>query len=498
MVGDINHKNYSYSTLAGKQTYFSNSHKQNYSPTIDKVLQSLNKNDRIIDPSSILSILVKSYIIGTGTLVNDIKVNPWMSVLDCNNNWEPLALPRHANDIMSGVDIAKQFKELLIKEALAFLKNKTTVGLLLSGGMDSRVVAGILKELQMTNQYNGTVVCLNWGIPLSRDVMYAKRIAEQFNWEYKHFDLNRDVLKENIELAAMRGAEYSPIHLHAMKGISKITGLDGIIAGSYGDSIGRGEYSGKKVGSLPYILDKRYINQYSILLQSATNASFNELNKIVFHHRELFPNRKESDYREIELQMHYMRRHLQSCMGVISDNIPFYQMFSDPNVFGFIWGLNNDIRNNDIYMHLLNDLPGNLINIPWARNGEIYNQKDPERHDDYFPHNNKYGHWLRTDLREFVIENIMNGHLQKLGIFNVDALEMWVKWWPKSASPKADRIDEKMAWLASLSIFIKLYDIKPYSKVFICTLNDRLNLTWSFFMYQLYRFAKCILRKIKK
>ena len=67
-------------------------------------------------------------------------------------------------------------------------------------------------------------------------------------------------------------------------------------------------------------------------------------------------------------------------------------MFSDPTVFGFIWGLNNDIRKDDIYMHLLNDLPGHLLNIPWARNGKIYNQKDPGSHDNYFPHNNKYGY----------------------------------------------------------------------------------------------------------
>ena len=40
MVGDINHKNYSYSTLAGKQTYFSNSNKHNHSDTIEMALQS--------------------------------------------------------------------------------------------------------------------------------------------------------------------------------------------------------------------------------------------------------------------------------------------------------------------------------------------------------------------------------------------------------------------------------------------------------------------------
>src|SRR5690606_25871175 len=105
------------------------------------------------------------------------------------------------------------------------------------------IVASVLRQLQLSGQYTGAVTALTWGLEASRDVQYAARITELYQWNFKHFNLTADMLLHNIEVTAAMGAEFSPVHLHAMPQIAGLDGLDCILAGSYGDSIGRGEYS---------------------------------------------------------------------------------------------------------------------------------------------------------------------------------------------------------------------------------------------------------------
>src|SRR5699024_4984617 len=84
----------------------------------------------------------------------------------------------------------------------------------------------------------------------SRDVVYAKRISELYEWEYIQFDLNAERLLENFYTNLDIGCEMSPVHLHAMKEVAIDNHSDVILAGTYGDSIGRGRFSGKKIKNL--------------------------------------------------------------------------------------------------------------------------------------------------------------------------------------------------------------------------------------------------------
>jgi len=449
----LNYKNWK--NITGVDAYINT---KDYINVYSNIGDLINYKQNIIDPTAVLGILMKNYCIGDRTLVQGVSKVPWMSKIEDGRLVES-ELPPHQNIKLSDEDIATKLIEFMSEEVLDFVQDKKTIGILLSGGMDSRIVAGIIKKLQDEGKFTGDVVAITWGIENTRDVIYAERIATQFGWDFKHMPITSETLYENINIAGLRGAEYSPVHLHAMSDVTKLEGIDGILAGSYGDSIGRGEYSGRKINQLPPLLDK-HLNHFSFLLKSVEDKSLEILKQDMQNARDRFPNRSETSYREMEMQMHYMRRQLNSCMSIIDEKIPLYQMFTSPKVFGFMWSLAPECRTDNIYEVMLGLLPGKLLNIPWARDGKIYNDSQATSEDNYSKTYHRYGDWLRNENREFVIEKITNGNLQKLGIFNNKSLEFWSKHWRKDNRPKADRLDEKMAWLASLSIFVETYDVQ--------------------------------------
>lgn len=482
-----------YDFLDSKPYYCLNADPGRCFSDLTECLQSLGANRRI-DPVAVLGILMKNYPLATRTLVQGVERTPWMGLPDGTGCWAYAELPRHGNLSLSSREIALELIRRLKKEATAFLSGKKTVGILLSGGMDSRVVAGIVRSLQNSGDYTGQAVALAWGVAGSRDVVYAHRLANKFGWDFVHFPLSAEVLHQNIVLAAERGAEYSPVHLHAMSQVAATEGLDGILAGSYGDSIGRGEYSGRHVSRLPDIL-VRHLNLFALMRKDFEKNALTELRRDLNESRELFPDRSETAYREIEMQMHYMRRQLRVCMDVIGETVPLYQMFTSPDVFGFVWSLSLECRTDHVYRDLLSELSDDLLQVPWARNGKPYGQSRSESADSLFKLNNRYGEWLRRDCRSFVLKRIESGHLQKMGIFNERSLEMWMKKWPVNDSPKADRLDEKMAWLASLSIFIEKYGVSGFGQNQPLSLGDSAARRWSLMHTWVYHQA---LKKMRK
>ncbi|CAM4310205.1 asparagine synthase-related protein [Vibrio neonatus] len=451
---------FEYYDCLGSRSYYHKAGSFEAHKSIRDVLNGNISSINQVDETAILSILMKNYAIGDRTLIQGIERTPWMSRLsDDGSCWVKSELPVHGHNRVDPSKAANTLHEKLKEEVLQFICDKHNVGILLSGGMDSRIVAGIVKLLQESGEYSGKVTALTWGIPESRDVVYAERIATEFNWDFRYFELNSEVLSLNIKLAALRGAEYSPVHLHAMELVSQTKGIDGILAGSYGDSIGRGEYSGRRTDRLPSILEK-HLHHFSFLLKDVESIALSNIQCDLNESRARFPALSEMAYREIEMQMHYMRRQLNSCMEVIDDEIPLYQMFTAPKSFGYMWSLASECRTDDVYEHLLNKLPHILQSIPWARTGKKYNQKSALIEDNNLPLNNRYGLWLRTELRSQVIDSISSGALQSLGIFNNSSLKMWIRYWSKNSYAKADRLDEKMAWLASLAQFVDIYDIK--------------------------------------
>ena len=419
-----------------------------------------NKSSKMlkIDPVSVLEVLANGYPFADRTLIDGVQRSPWRACPNGSGEWTYAPPPAHGNDKVPFDIAAKELRSRLITEILGYLNGHRHVGILLSGGMDSRIAAGILRTVQQSGDFTGQVTALTWGLTGTRDVIYAKEIAGRYGWEWRHFLLGPEQLHKNIQIAADMGAEFAPFHLHALSEVAKCKDLDAIIAGSYGDSVGRAEYSGARLLDLkPFVSPN--LDPFGLIPPEVLKTYQAAITDDIYGYRTRIIRDHEFQYREIEQQMHYMRRRNQACMSHVATVIPLYQMFTAPNTFGFMWGLAPNMRNDQHYHELLPLLPGNVCDIPWARTGLPLEQLQGCT-DNLARLHHQYGVWLRQDLRNEIQSLIFNGSLQNLNIFNERSLHWLMQLWPKPKTHSINKLDEIVAWMASLSIFATRYKIQ--------------------------------------
>lgn len=426
--------------------------------TIGEALASHAPRPHRIDPVGIVEVLTKGYPLAERTLVAGVQRTPWMGRPAASTEWAFSPLPEHGIGRLPVAEAVTELHDRLISEALTYLHGRSRVGILLSGGLDSRIAAGILRTVQLSGEYPGTVTVLTWGLHGTRDVVYAGIIADRYGWECRHLPLGPDQLRSNIRVAGEMGAEFAPFHLHAMAEVARCVDLDAVIAGSYGDSVGRAEYSGARVMNLQRFIPQR-LDPFGLIRPDVLAACRAAVSEDAYGYRSRVARTEEFQYREIEQQMHYMRRRNQACMSLIAARIPLYQMFTAPATFGFMWGLDPASRTDQYYQGLLPRLPGQLDKIPWARTGRPLGQAQGAM-DSLARLHHQYGLWLRRDLRDEIISLIFDGSLQRLGVFNEHALRWLMRLWERPRTHSVNLLDEAVGWLASLAVFTARYEIE--------------------------------------
>lgn len=436
--------------------------------SISSAIENIPLDERLIDPVAVAEFVTKSYVLADRTLVQNISRTPWLARPNGQGDWEYAELPKHGLRRMAADEIARELKSRLLNEAIGYLQGKSQVGILLSGGMDSRMLAGIIRELQLKGDWGGQVIAFTWGVDGSRDVKYAEQIARKFSWEWVHLKLDAEVLYNNFFIAADMGAEFAPHHLHAMSEVARYPGLDAILAASYGDMVGRADFSGSHLLNLEPILQGRSYSfikrrDFWLIRRKVFREVGEESVRDAYGYREFLGlDSQKHNYCEIEQYIHYARRKLQAAMSYIGMHVPLYQLFTAPEVFGFMWSFDPQIRNDSVYAELIQLLPGDLADIPWARTGMVFGVKagdvDPAPKEHH-----QYGIWLRRDLRDFIQNKVLSDAIMNLGIFNEQTLVKLVKLWPHSNTITTNAIDEIVSWCATLAIFVEKYNVKsPY------------------------------------
>ncbi|GAJ09541.1 unnamed protein product, partial [marine sediment metagenome] len=163
----------------------------------------------------------------------------------------------HGNLQMDPGAAARKLRKTLGKELYDAAQDRDRVILLLTGGLDSRVVAGVLKKLE--SQLKAQIVCATWGQANCRDVAYAQRIASWYDWEFIQVPYDSELLWANIKRGAVwGGSEVAGLHLHAQDWFRNAQPHDLVIAASWGDSVGRAEFSSRHVSILrPALVQNR-------------------------------------------------------------------------------------------------------------------------------------------------------------------------------------------------------------------------------------------------
>ena len=372
----------------------------------------------------------------------------------------PVEAPAHGHCKMGAEKAAESFVELLLDETRLRARNCRHLGLLLSGGMDSRIVAAALAELQRCG-WEFAVTCFTWGQVGTRDVVYAERIAKHYRWGFEHFEIDSDTLWENVHETAKSGCFYSAMHLHAMPTVAKRAlelGVELMLAGSYGDSIGRAEYSGSHVSSLAPIKN-RMRNWYGLfekaLFEDCKTQTLAEIDRC---HR-LYGNESNLAVIELDYQLHYMRNMLGSAMGVIDEHVPLAQAFTSRAIVEFMWSLAPESRADEVYLFVLRQLDPGLLKIPWARTGKPFLQADAEA-DVLKRGFHEYAKWTRDKMGDLA-NSIFSGPIERSGAFNMKAVNSIFRAFQKYQFVKSGRLPEIVLWLASLGLLLKELDPPP-------------------------------------
>ena len=440
----------------------------------ENIAQTLSvfKPSRQIDALAVIEFLNKNYILGNRTLIKGISKTPWMAKPNIQlDNWVYANTPAHSEIVLSEQDIANKLFNLISEEIVAYTQGKNNIGILLSGGLDSRILAGTLDFLMKNRVIPKKNICaLTWGDINSRDVVYAKLIAAKLKWEWKHYVVSSEHLKQNIEETAILGCEYSPVHLHAIPQIRDDNNLDCIIAASYGDSIGRGEYSGQKILELKAI-DSDFKNTSCIFKSAAYNENYGKWQSDLSLYHNLFPQKEPYQQIEQDYQIHYMRRNLNPCMDMINEKMPFYQLFTKPTVFGFIWSINPKLRTDRIYSILFSFLNRDLRNIPWARTGFVYGE-EKGMPDEFEKDHHSYKKQILYDIYDHIHDLIFNGNIEKLDFFNFRSITSLFKVIKKYPYKNFDYL-EKIIWIASLSRMVEIYKLE-FDNHLPANFNDKL------------------------
>lgn len=421
--------------------------------SFSKLLDEYGGSALEIDAVALTEFPARYTFLGDRTLFKRVKRTQWFS--DGRNTGYNLP-PKHGDRKASPQEIAEGLYPLLKSEVIEYIGNSQHIGILLSGGMDSRIVAGILKEIQDERKdFAVTVFC--WGQRDTRDPVYATRIADSFSWNFEHFSITAATLRRNIELSAQEGCFYSALHLHAMEEVAdraKALAVDCILAGSYGDSIGRAEYSGKRVERLVPIA-RTLRNWFKIINPDVYSVCQKDSLIELEHYHNLFRQLPNTIINELDYQLHYMRNQLGSCMGIISKKVPLRQVFTTNQVVEYMWSFTPECRTNDVYLEILGIINPELLKIPWARTGKPYMVEDASA-DNLYKSFHNYLNWTHKDLKDYLKDIIMSGNLKNTGVFNMRQVEALLTTFYKN-KPMRGRFPEIILWLGAVSLFLDKY-----------------------------------------
>jgi hypothetical protein len=299
------------------------------------------------------------------TLFREISRQPWISRIDDSGHAVLEEIPNHGLQWAEPNQIAAELRARLNSELLSVCRGRKHIYLLLSGGLDSRIVAGALGEAYRSGNLETKPVGVTWGFEDSRDVVYAREVARVLEFDWVHIPARQDALLDNVEAIAKHlGALTPALDIHRALWFRDVETDALVLAGSYGDSVGRGEFSKRTVLDL----DRHEVRDaFHLLKPEFAAAGGRQLTEDFAALYRRKPDPREYTHREHEQQCHYMRGLYGLGLSIVGRFCDIYQMFTAPEVYGFMWSLHPAVRTDEPYFRLLAMYDEKLARLPWAR-----------------------------------------------------------------------------------------------------------------------------------
>lgn len=405
------------------------------------------------DVAAIVSYTSFDFVCGDRTLVKGISRRPWLSTFDNQGQCVLSDIPDHGRLWDDSAKIAGKLRQLLYEEARKACQGRKEIYILLSGGLDSRIVAATVSRLYSEGNLNCKPIAVTWGLEDSRDVVYGRAIAKILGFEWTHIVIEPEDVLKNIETVVSLGSLFSPVHLHRMSWFERISSDSLVLIGSYGDSVGRAVYAGEHILGLNYLSPR---NHYEFLTPATYSAGCKGLASDLKDLRRRTSGKPKYAICDCEMQAHYMRSMIALPMSLIGNYCTLYQMFTDPKIYSYMWSIHPSLRDNRIYANLLRQMNMKLLQLPWANTnrslqGKTVGAKKGLRKDYHL-----YQAWIRGPLFEQLNRYIDPDWFAETGIFdaeNIRQFSQYIKDGCKFESATSFRPYDQWVWLAGFRKF---------------------------------------------
>lgn len=196
-----------------------------------------------IDQQGLADFMALGYSTQDRTFFENIKLLPPASVatfkkdgnLSIQKYWD---YSFHGDDdpLWLEEDYVDQFAEMLVRATQRQIDSNKNIGLPLSGGFDSRSLAGMLDKLRFT----GAVKAFSYGHPYAYDVVYGRKIAKKVGYEHTYIPIESTYLRDHAErfVWLLEGTVIcKDAHILVTYPIIRQNSLDTIMTGFFGDII---------------------------------------------------------------------------------------------------------------------------------------------------------------------------------------------------------------------------------------------------------------------
>ena len=429
-----------------------------FSSEIKAILQDRNFR-RCIDLEAMADFFSFGYILGNKTFFKDIKLLPPASFIKCHDDKIDIHNYWNWNDIKSignnnEGEIVNEIGRLWVQAVERNMKGKSKIGVLLSGGLDSRAIASAISSKHYP------IPAVTFGKKNCDDSIIARRVCNTLGIKNHFVEISADTwissLKKTVYMAE---GNLNVIHQHSWDAIDAMKNYFDInLSGFAGDLVAGGSYL---MRDFSYIGDsqKCYNKIFSKMNKEGISVKDEEkfysseiLNDVSGLSRESLKGevkrQKSSDYFFLNNRVRkFTLLGLLMVQTKIENRVPFF----DNDFIDFVYGLPNELRfNHYIYNKmLLKFFPKTFLSIPWQKTGLAIGtgKLATEMHRYYsggkykisklvgriglpapFRDNRNYvdyDNWMRAsrELRNYISDVLLKGRMLDRGYFDQDNIK---------------------------------------------------------------------------
>jgi len=344
-----------------------------------------------IDPAGLASMLGFGYHLGDLTILRNVKCLPHARHIEFHAPTDTFGIERYWDYpygeletwTASEVELAEALHQHLARALKRRLRKVEKVLLPMSGGLDSRTMAGLLAQ----SNFSGEVLSYSYGQSSSRDVRYGRAIASKLGYRHIHIPTPVDFMTRHLEQAAWRfdaewpadsnwGARFS----HTHPDLGDIHGYT-VVSGFMGDVIlGSDRYNYRnKAGDIPLGTDQLAEIFFNAVRDMPVDGLFdpgsNEEaeNRIFAIVEETFaPLQNLAPFFALLRSefIHRQRRHTATVPQSVEHDLKSITPFLDRDVVDFTTQIPLALfHNKPLYKHMIRDHLPDVATVPYAETG---------------------------------------------------------------------------------------------------------------------------------